>query len=93
MIIILSLLTWEQKQLICQNLRLHGSTTVINSRWWMGSFVFQEYSVKTEYTGCPEHSPVGETWTMMNVGDNLGGDGLPQHRLDIMAKADLIIHG
>ncbi|MDX2431170.1 MAG: T9SS type A sorting domain-containing protein [Bacteroides sp.] len=35
----------------------------------------------------------GETWTMMNVGDNLAVDGFPYHRLDIMAKADLLIHG
>ncbi len=35
----------------------------------------------------------GKTWTMMNVGDNLAPDGFPYHRLDIMAKADLLIHG
>ena len=34
----------------------------------------------------------GESWLASNVGDALQHDGLPFHNLDLMEKADLIIH-
>ena len=52
----------------------------------------EEFGEDRQYRMSGSLAP-GETWTMMNVGDDLAPDGMPYHRLDIMAKADLLIHG
>jgi hypothetical protein len=65
-----------------------GQFEVVDGQW----FVTAGFNAATgNYTLSGTLAP-GETYLIMNVGDALGNDGMPWHNVDLIERADHIVH-